>query len=44
MYDPRIKNVAVEINWLRPISDYLGYDIRPLTDFIFSPEPPVVIT
>ena len=40
VYDPRIKNVAVQIDWLSPWGNYISYDISPLADFIFSPHPP----
>lgn len=40
VYDPRIKDVAIQIDRLVPGEQGIGYEISPLTDFIFSPIPP----
>ena len=42
LYDPRIKDVAVEINWLRLKDHLIQYEFYPLLGFIFSPHPPPI--
>lgn len=39
VYDPRIDDVAIQIDWLGPTGHNLRYNISPLTGFIFSPPP-----
>ena len=42
VYDPRIENVAVLIDWISLGGHYIRYLISPIADFIFSPHPPSI--